>query len=113
MPDPSADVADPSTTIAAIATAVAPGQGSVAIVRWDGHYDLVPLDAVERIRERDAEAIVANPTAAVGSQVTGPNERLEPSAALRKTSAPQRPETSAPGAGPCHRGRHRHRHHRA
>jgi hypothetical protein len=38
--------------------------GSVAIVRWEGHYDLVPLDAVERIRERDAEAIVANPTAA-------------------------------------------------
>lgn len=37
--------------------------GSVAIVRWEGHYDLVPLDAVERIRERDAEAIVANPTA--------------------------------------------------
>jgi hypothetical protein len=35
----------------------------VVIVRWEGHYDLVPLDAVERIRERDAEAIVANPTA--------------------------------------------------
>jgi uncharacterized protein YaiL (DUF2058 family) len=34
------------------------------IVRWEGHYDLVPLDAVERIRERDAAAIVANPTAA-------------------------------------------------
>jgi uncharacterized protein YaiL (DUF2058 family) len=38
--------------------------GSLAIVRWEGHYDLVPLDAVERIRERDAEAIVANPTTA-------------------------------------------------
>ncbi len=38
--------------------------GSLMIVRWEGHYDLVPLDAVERIRERDAAAIVANPTAA-------------------------------------------------
>lgn len=37
--------------------------GSLAIVRYDGHYDLVPLDAVERIRERHAEAIVSNPTA--------------------------------------------------
>ena len=36
MPDPSADVADPADTIAAIATAVAPGQGSVAIVRLSG-----------------------------------------------------------------------------
>jgi uncharacterized protein YaiL (DUF2058 family) len=42
--------------------------GSVAIVRWEGHYDLVPLDAVERIRERDAEAIVANPTAATTAE---------------------------------------------
>jgi len=41
--------------------------GSVAIVRWEGHYDLVPLEAVERIRERDAEAIVANPTAATAA----------------------------------------------
>lgn len=41
--------------------------GSVAIVRWEGHYDLVPLDAVERIRERDAEAIVANPTTATAA----------------------------------------------
>jgi uncharacterized protein YaiL (DUF2058 family) len=37
--------------------------GSLAIVRWEGHYDLVPLDAVERIRERDADAIVAGPAA--------------------------------------------------
>ena len=36
MPDPSADVADLADTIAAIATAVAPGQGSVAIVRLSG-----------------------------------------------------------------------------
>ncbi len=36
MPNPSADGADPAATIAAIATAVAPGQGSVAIVRLSG-----------------------------------------------------------------------------
>ncbi|MCX5946382.1 MAG: tRNA uridine-5-carboxymethylaminomethyl(34) synthesis GTPase MnmE [Cyanobacteria bacterium] len=36
LPDPSADVADPADTIAAIATAVTPGQGSVAIVRLSG-----------------------------------------------------------------------------
>jgi len=37
--------------------------GSLAIVRYEGHYDLVPADAVERIRERDASAIVASPPA--------------------------------------------------
>ena len=37
--------------------------GSLAIVRHDGRYDLVPADAVERIRERDANAIVASPAA--------------------------------------------------
>jgi len=36
LPDPSADAADLAATIAAIATAVAPGQGSVAIVRLSG-----------------------------------------------------------------------------
>jgi uncharacterized protein YaiL (DUF2058 family) len=35
--------------------------GTLAIVRSDGHYDLVPADALERIRERDATAIVALP----------------------------------------------------
>jgi uncharacterized protein YaiL (DUF2058 family) len=33
--------------------------GTVAIVRCDGHYDLVPADAVDRIREREPDAIVA------------------------------------------------------
>ncbi len=32
---------------------------SLVIVRYDGRYDLVPAEAVERIRERHAEAIVA------------------------------------------------------
>ena len=33
----------------------ASSRGNLAIVRCDGHYDLVPADAVERIRERDAD----------------------------------------------------------
>ena len=35
--------------------------GSLCIVRYDGRYDLVPADAIERIRERHPEAIVASP----------------------------------------------------
>jgi hypothetical protein len=35
--------------------------GSLCIVRYDGRYDLVPADAIERIRERHPEAIVAVP----------------------------------------------------
>ena len=38
--------------------------GSLAIVRCDGRYDLVPTDALDRIRERYATAIVALPAAA-------------------------------------------------
>jgi uncharacterized protein YaiL (DUF2058 family) len=37
--------------------------GTLAIVRHDGHYDVVPSDALPRIRERHADAIVASPTA--------------------------------------------------
>ena len=37
--------------------------GSVAIVRYDGRYDVVPTDVLARIRERHADAIVADPTA--------------------------------------------------
>ena len=33
-------------------------RGEVAIVRCDGHYDLVPESALERIRERDPGAVV-------------------------------------------------------
>jgi hypothetical protein len=35
--------------------------GTLAIVRSDGRYDLVPAEALERIRERDASAIVSIP----------------------------------------------------
>jgi hypothetical protein len=37
--------------------------GSLMIVRYDGRYDLVPVDAIERIREKHADAIVASPAA--------------------------------------------------
>lgn len=37
--------------------------GTLAIVRYDGRYDVVPVDVLGRIRERHAEAIVADPTA--------------------------------------------------
>jgi hypothetical protein len=35
--------------------------GTLAIVRSDGHYDLVPSEALDRIRERDATAVVVLP----------------------------------------------------
>jgi uncharacterized protein len=37
--------------------------GTVAIVRCDGRYDVVPVDVLDRIRERHADAIVADPAA--------------------------------------------------
>ena len=41
--------------------------GSLCIVRWDGRYDLVPADSIERIRERHPEAIVASPASESGA----------------------------------------------
>ena len=38
-------------------------KGTVAIVRYEGHYALVPDTAVARIRERDEHAVVAQETA--------------------------------------------------
>lgn len=38
-------------------------KGTVAIVRYEGHYALVPDAAVARIRERDEHAVVAQETA--------------------------------------------------
>ena len=37
--------------------------GTVAIVRYDGRYDVVPVELLDRIRERHADAIVTDPTA--------------------------------------------------
>lgn len=36
-------------------------QGDVVIARCEGHYDLVPKEAADRIRERDAAAIIMLP----------------------------------------------------
>ena len=41
--------------------------GSLCIVRYDGRYDLVPADAIDRIRERHPEAIVASPAGEPGA----------------------------------------------
>ena len=38
--------------------------GALAIVRHGGRYDVVPVESLGRIRERHADAIVADPTAA-------------------------------------------------
>jgi uncharacterized protein YaiL (DUF2058 family) len=46
--------------------------GTLCIVRSEGHYDLVPADVVERIRERDPGAIVASPAA--GAPAAAPAE---------------------------------------
>lgn len=46
--------------------------GTVAIVRYDGRYDVVPVESLDRIRERHADAIVADPTAAAAA--TAPAE---------------------------------------
>ncbi len=36
------------------------GRGEIAIVRHDGHYDLVPAAIAVRIRERDERAVIAH-----------------------------------------------------
>jgi len=37
--------------------------GTLVIVRYDGRYDLVPAESIERIRERHAEAVVGGTAA--------------------------------------------------
>jgi len=49
--------------------------GGLVFVRYDGRYDLVPADAIERIRERDADAIVASPA---GQQAATPSAEDDP-----------------------------------
>ena len=41
--------------------------GAVAIVRYDGHYALVPQAAIARIRERDEHAVVTHEAAPAAS----------------------------------------------
>lgn len=38
-------------------------KGTVSIVRYEGHYAVVPESAVARIRERDEHSVVAHETA--------------------------------------------------
>jgi len=42
-------------------------KGAVVIVRYEGHYAVVPESAVARIRERDEHAIVTHETAATAT----------------------------------------------
>ena len=42
-------------------------KGTVVIVRYEGHYAVVPESAVARIRERDEHAIVTHETAATAA----------------------------------------------
>jgi uncharacterized protein YaiL (DUF2058 family) len=42
-------------------------KGAVVIVRYEGHYAVVPESAVARIRERDEHAIVTHETAATAA----------------------------------------------
>ena len=46
-------------------------KGTVAIVRYEGHYALVPESAVGRIRERDEHAVVTQEAAPVTSAAPG------------------------------------------
>ncbi len=43
-------------------------KGTVAIVRYEGHYALVPESTVDRIRERDEHAVVPHATGATSAQ---------------------------------------------
>jgi len=42
-------------------------KGTIVIVRYEGHYAVVPESAVARIRERDEHAIVMHETSATGA----------------------------------------------
>jgi len=41
--------------------------GTVGIVRYDGRYDVVPVETLDRIRERHADSIVTDPAAAAAT----------------------------------------------
>jgi uncharacterized protein YaiL (DUF2058 family) len=45
-------------------------KGSVAIVRYEGHYAAVPESLVDRIRERDEHAVVTHTSAAASASST-------------------------------------------
>ena len=45
------------------------GRGEVMLVRCEGRYELVPPDIAEKIRERDARAVVAHTQPSAASEV--------------------------------------------
>ncbi len=48
--------------------------GTLAIVRHGGRYDVVPVEVLGRIRERHADAIVADPAATTAAPATAEDD---------------------------------------
>jgi len=53
-------------------------KGTVAIVRYEGHYAVVPEAAVPKIRERDEHSVVAQESAAAPADATASAEKDDP-----------------------------------
>lgn len=53
-------------------------KGTVAIVRYEGHYAVVPESAVPKIRERDEHAVVAQESAAAPASAAPSAETDDP-----------------------------------
>jgi uncharacterized protein YaiL (DUF2058 family) len=53
-------------------------KGSVVIVRYEGHYAVVPESAVARIRERDEHAIVTHEPSATAAPATASADQDDP-----------------------------------
>jgi uncharacterized protein len=53
-------------------------KGTVAIVRYEGHYAAVPEAAVPKIRERDEHSIVAQESAAAPAGAAANSEKDDP-----------------------------------
>jgi uncharacterized protein YaiL (DUF2058 family) len=53
-------------------------RGTVAIVRYEGHYAVVPESAVSKIRERDEHAVVTQESAAAPAGAAASTEKDDP-----------------------------------
>jgi uncharacterized protein YaiL (DUF2058 family) len=53
-------------------------KGTVAIVRYEGHYAVVPESAVAKIRERDEHAVVTQESAAAAAGAAASAEKDDP-----------------------------------
>jgi uncharacterized protein len=49
-------------------------KGTLAIVRYEGHYAVIPESVVPRIRERDEHAVIASEPAASAPTTTSPDK---------------------------------------